>query len=338
MVAEEPESPTNAPAPASPSNAPASPSNAPASPSNVPKPDPKPEKNAAKPESNVEKLPEINPAAKPETNAAKPEKEPPTPKKLSKLQESHAEWHGISHNIIGHTTDHIGQVKKNLGDMEQKEADRLAAEERERKRLAEEARREALRLKREAEARARAAWKARQQADMDARKAEGKQAKADEMQNLKDATARFKRLAREEYESTEKANLMGRINFALKRVGAAVFACTNSCSMMCGAMMVAEKRLVLRDERHTADKFVDNVHSALDKELKVLNSGRKEMTALAKTGKEIKEELEWVKVMMTTGRSRDNVNRRLKQVASSPELSMSNTTMSLPAILKKALK
>lgn len=239
---------------------------------------------------------------------------------LPEQPESQKAWAQATVEKVEHIKERTQNVHKALQELEQKEAERVAAQ------LAERQRQEALaaaaeeRRKREALQRAEEERRRQQAELMRLRREEMEAAKRDASAAVKAATANFHRQTHLEAEGKEKASRMQAMNDAVQKVGNAVSKCQHECRMKFSAVKVCEMRLALRENKPQEELFRDDVHEALEKELQVLTAAREELQTWAKSGEQVKVEIEETQMLLLTGNSRENVARRLQRGSSLPSL------------------
>jgi len=172
-------------------------------------------------------------------------------------------------------------------------------------------------------------------AELQARYQEMQQAKADASAAVKQATANFKRERQEEREAKEKGQQVDNLYSAHNKVMKVALACLNESRMMYGYLKVCEMRLEAREKRPKRDLFRDYVQEALENEWRSISESREELQAIQHAGEKIHDQCKRVKVLLVTGKSRENTYRRTRKAlaeASNRPMQTSSSLPSLPAI------
>jgi len=239
------------------------------------------------------------------------------------------EWMNTTVTALGHTKDRANQVRFALRALEQKEADRTAAQRAERKRQ---------------ELQAEAAEKKRIQAVMAERERRFRELQAEElrlkqgglragkkaeMAALAAATANFNKLKQVEREAKEKEAVMGLLKHTSQQVLEGVLECQHSISMLWGSLILCEKRNKLREERPETEMFKDNVDQALERELKTLLGAREHLNGLVKRGETLRTQMEALREQLNGEKSRETIMQRLTKSNSTPAV-LSNSS---PAVM-----
>mmetsp|Transcript_20257 Transcript_20257/g.36137 ORF Transcript_20257/g.36137 Transcript_20257/m.36137 type:complete len:427 (+) Transcript_20257:153-1433(+) len=230
------------------------------------------------------------------------------------------EWMSATVTSLDHTKDRARQVQHALRQLEQQEANRLAAQKAERRRQEEQAAAEEKRRKEEIEADRTRRFKEKQAEEYKAQQAAVREAKRAEAAALKDATAGFKKGMEAQSEAKEKDKLMKAMSHTSQQVLSAGLECQHVLSKLWGIMMVCERRQRLRENRPQTERFKDDVDEALEREWQTLTSSRGELSKMVAKGDAIRSDLEAAQVQMQTGQSRENSMRRLMKAGSLPSL------------------
>jgi len=223
------------------------------------------------------------------------------------------------------------RVKKALQDLEQKQADKVAAIAEERRRQEKLAAEAAARAKREQERKVLAERKRAQEEGLAKAQAGVKAGKRAEAQALKQASADF--LA-----AGMAANLAGLKNKRLtdikrweSKLATAYITCQKQCRMWYMRVQMCEMRLEAREKRPVSEHFVDHVQMSLDRELATLNEARASLKALVDEGAKLNADMTETTTLLVTGPSRENVLGRREKLETA-KLQKSSSTPSLPAI------
>jgi hypothetical protein len=247
-------------------------------------------------------------------------------------EESQSLWEEKSSANLDQAREAKNRVKQALIDLETKHASKVAAiqEARRRQQAAEAA--AVARAKREQEARAAAAFKKALADDMAAKQAGVKQGKRDEANALKQATANYEAARRAETLAAQRARRiadMVREEAALRNV---VLPCFKQYRSWYVAVKTCECRLQAREERPAQELIVDQVQSALERELVVLNEARAALKGLVDEGEKLCSEIAETQRLLAASPSRENVLYRRKKVELTI-LSKSSSVPSLPDIV-----
>lgn len=247
------------------------------------------------------------------------------------------EWMNTTVTALGHTKDRANQVRFALRALEQKEADRTAAQRAERKRL--ELQAEAAEKKRIQGVVAERERRFRElQAEELRLKQEGmRSGKKAEMAALAAATANFNKLKQVEKEAKEKEAVMGLLKHTSQQVLEGVLECQHLISMLWGSLILCEKRNKLRQERPETEMFKDNVDQALEREMQTLLGAREHLHGLVNRGETLRTQMEVLRVQLQGEQSRETIMQRLNKSNSSPMV-LSSDQQPQPASTKDILK